>query len=625
MAKRNPLIGVPPNVLYDLRRARWKARTDLGWLCREILGYADVSDDDYQSLTVPKNLHKPLIDILQKFPVPTTEQFEQNDRLVNGEWQYTPIVPIMALEGKRRTLILDSRGHLKTTINSMAHTIQWILNYPEIAILMFMSSDTKAADVLGEIKQHFQYNDRFRRLFPEHCPQKSVGDWGTMQRFTTEARPAWVIRREPTVMTASVEKGAAGYHVDVIKFCDIVDENNIQGNGIENVRKKFDISINLLVGPRYWMDVEGTRYHFGDTYGKIIERQLDLEPEKRDYNIFVRGSYKRDVPEGEKFTPEELKRPFLLDSEGKRIPWWPERFPLEFLESQEKDDPWLFACQRLNSPNLNVEGATPFPIDASFPKKIRRTDFEQNVRVAYKEICVDLAETDNPRSNYTCITVGTVAQDGRLYVEEIVHGKFLADKAVSLIFSTAMKHYRHLKCIKVEKSSYYRGLQPSLLRVLDTQYRPKGINFTFEELQRGNRTSKADRIHKMIQPWYKKGDLIFLDDIDPKAWTHLLKEMEQFPASATDDILDTISDFLMDKEYFGREAPRGNPYLIRRDGFGHTIDSPGLGRLFKQVQNEVMDRWLRIDDPSDPNYLAPTGKGDTQSFFVNPGFGALPK
>jgi hypothetical protein len=81
----------------------------------------------------------------------------------------------------------------------------------------------------------------------------------------------------------------------------------------------------------------------------------------------------------------------------------------------------------------------------------------------------------------------------------------------------------------------------------------------------------------------------------------------------------------MDKEYFGREAPRGNPYLIRRDGFGHTIDSPGLGRLFKQVQNEAMDRWLRIDDPSDPNYLATTGKGNTQSFFVNPGFDALPK
>jgi len=89
--------------LRKLKLARWRARTDLLWLCNEILGYKDVSN----------RVHGPLLGRLQKFPKPTEQQLEENDVFSHGKWTYTPLVPMMELGGKRRLLILDSRGCLK--------------------------------------------------------------------------------------------------------------------------------------------------------------------------------------------------------------------------------------------------------------------------------------------------------------------------------------------------------------------------------------------------------------------------------------------------------------------------------------------------------------------------------
>lgn len=595
-----------PELYRDIRKARWKCRTDLGYLCRVVLNYPDVSDSNGGPWHA---IHQPLIDKVQHFPRPTAAQFEVNDVLLNGKWSYEPLVPIIDLKGKRRRLVLDSRSFLKTTINSIAHTIQWIINYPDIAIMLMMAADERAKLVLGEIKGHFQYNKRFRELFPEHCPQRRLDDFGTANAFTTEARKNKGVPKEPTVMTGSIEKGAAGLHFHVVKFSDIVDEKNISGTGLEAVRKGFDISHNLLINPRYWIDVEGTRYHFADTYGKIIDRELVKPIEEREYEMFIRGVF---IKKDETYTPEDYKKPYALDDKGKRISRWPENFPLNLLESKEKDDPWIFSCQMLNSPAMNVEGAAPFPVNERFPKTITREDFNNNVRVAYKEICVDFASTNNDRSNFTCITVGTIDHRGRLYIEEIKWGKWLANQAIDNLFAVAQKHSRHLRHITIEESEYQRGLMPTIERKMEF-YRNAGYNFNFNYIKRGNRQAKNDRIYKALQPWYagividNKGSrevsLRFLEDIDELAWKHLIKELEEFPASESDDIMDTLADFLTGKEYFGREVVRAIPGVLPRDESGMVIHgTPEVNRIFKAVQNREIDRLYDLQNPFSDEY-----------------------
>lgn len=598
-----PLKNISDRTHYDLRVARWKARTDLGWLCREILDYKDVSNNGQGTA---HDLHTPLINNLQQFRKPTQEQFDKNDILVNGKWEYTPLCDMLELEGKRRKLILDSRSFLKTTVNCISHSIQWILNYPDISMLLLMGSSDRATLVLNELKNHFKYNDKFRRLFPDYVPHKNIEDFGTADKLYIPKRGS--LRKEPTIMTGSIEKGAASLHFHVIKFSDIVDENNVQGNGLSMVLEKFDVSLNLLISPEYWIDVEGTRYKFGDTYGKILDREEDRKQKGKEpnYDVFVRGCFIRDVPGGEKFTPEEQKRPFKRDAEGKRISRWPHRFSTEWLEDEAENNPWQFACQKLNSPAEGVDNTRTFPVNINFPKKIRRKDYEQNVRVAYKEICVDLAETANQRSNYTAIVVGAVAQDGKLYIEEIHWGRWLADQVCNVIFNVAMRHRHTLRHIKIEKTGYLRGLMPTIQRELDTKYRPRGIDFEILEITRSSGTKKEDRIGLSLQPWYKNDWLRFVVDMDEDdhqiitpAWTRLLRELQEFPASETDDILDALADFLSEKEYFGREQARPNPNLIipKRNPQTHLIEDPSaVNQIFTRVQRNAFDKWLHIEE-----------------------------
>lgn len=334
-------LNLSSGELLAWRKARWLARFDLVYLCNEILGYVDVST----------KVHGGLIRTLQDFPKPTRDQFEQNDQYVGNKWIYKPIYTLkefVALGGKKRRLILDSRGHLKTTINCQAHTIQWLLNYPDAAIHIIQSNLDKGNMIVDEIRDHFRYNPKLRQVFPELCPQKSINDFGKVGQF--DIRKLYDItsmRKEPSVLAGSIDKGTAGLHFDVMKFSDIVDPNNCFGDQLEKVAKSFYMAENLLVAPSYWIDVEGTRYNFGDVYGKIIDSYEKAKAQNREpeYLMYVRACFERDTgKESPKYIPEEQALPFKKDENGKRVPVWGERFPLQKLEEMERTDPTIFSC-----------------------------------------------------------------------------------------------------------------------------------------------------------------------------------------------------------------------------------------------------------------------------------------
>ncbi len=517
---------------------RWRARTDLEWLCREVLGFEDVS----------RNLHAGLLDVLQKFPKPTREQFEENDKYIGKKWIYKPVKPLKELLCSKKTLILDFRGSLKSTINLVAHTIQWIINYPDITLLVVQANTDKAKLVLREIKAHFTGNVKFRELFPEHCPQKKIFDWGTQEAFDTEARPPSSTRKESTVMIASIDKGVAGMHFDVIKFSDIVEENNsqdvIQANRIYN---NFLLMHDLLVSPMFWIDVEGTRYNFGDAYGKIIDDQKKLPPEQRTWDFYINAVFIRDVDGPRTYGPEEMEAPFKKDADGNYISRWPERHPLKGLLEKQRNNPYIFSCQQLNAPVSSADGRNIFPVDDKYPTWITEEQF-QNVRQEYTQIVVDTGETDTKRSDPSAITVGTWDSAGRLYIKQIYHGKFKTDELITLIVKACKLHKP--RYLDIEETSYVRGLKASLQRALARA----GVYVALRFLKRDNQKSKKERIELTLQPWYKEGWIRFLNTLQAKQ--EMLQEFDRFPLGAHDDILDTLADFFQNKDFFGRESPR---------------------------------------------------------------------
>ena len=95
-----------------LAKVRWnrhEARTNLMFLMQKILGYKDVEPE----------VHGPIIDALPRFR-------GGRDEWTTTGWTYTPTVPLWEQRGKRKRLIMDPRGHLKTSVIAQAGSIQWI-------------------------------------------------------------------------------------------------------------------------------------------------------------------------------------------------------------------------------------------------------------------------------------------------------------------------------------------------------------------------------------------------------------------------------------------------------------------------------------------------------------------
>lgn len=598
------LLG--PAEIARWRRNRWRARTDLVWLCNTVLNMPDVSWD----------VQGPFIEKLQKFPEPASlEESEKHDHFTGSKWEYRPLTPLYDLPGGRRVLILDPRGHLKTSCNIVAHTLQWILNYPDIAVLVVQSTNKKAEDFVFEVKQHFQVNPGFRALFPEHCPQDKVFDWGTRSEFTTEARSKGYIRKEATVMTASIDKGISGYHYDVMKFTDIVEANNSgTPEQCEAVIRSFVTMENLLVRPDSWIDIEGTLYHHSDLYCQTMERELEKEEHARRWNIHIRSCYKRKRPDGQpqKFIFDEINLPFELDEsvpapkdpkrdpDLRRIPWFPARFPVHELESRRLDPLRNadFNMQMLNNPTTSDDSPFPWEPNRGFPRIIPRNKFDLLVRIAYYEASVDTAYTTGKRSKFTAIPVVGWGEDGLPYIVEIVHKRLNPDQVIAEVLRVNAK-YRP-RAVKMEKIALNAGLMTGFRREEDMHPGNPEYHVPFVEIPRENDQRKTERILETLQPWYANKNIVFVDNCvcervgkceycETMEW--MRKEMTKFPLYEFNDILDALSDLFQERDWFGRERPRIRPG-----------EKAPLSYRVRALQR-AWDLWLGIEDDQ-PGALA---------------------
>src|SRR5215472_3596665 len=489
----------------NAKKVRHMARTNLLYLCRELLGYKDVSRD----------VHGEILAHLQKFKG-GTETVDDN-----GIVTYVPNCPIQDMEGSRNNLILFPRGHFKTTIITIAHTIQWIINYPDIRVALSMAIGDQTQKVMKELKGHFQYNPLFRKYFADCCPPaKKAGDWGNMEEFTIPARRKH--RKEPTVCLITIGKVIAGSHYDVIKHSDLVDENNVKTpNQIADVISHFGHMDPLLerypsddpTKPRQgWQDVEGTRYDFGDLYGLLLK--------SNEYKSLIRSAYKADGTsiDMRRFPPAELER----------------------IKRKPEMTPYIFSCQYQNQP-IPPEGGLCDPKDVVFISRKIINDILPSLRI---HVTIDLHGMDpaSKNSDFTAINVHGFDRDGRLYILDLRHGRFTPEEVIREIFDV----YRRWRPIdfKIEKEAHARVLLPFLQREASKRQQfPVMV-----PIKRDNRTSKQQRI-KGLQPWFRGKIVRFAEDLPSRQ--AILLEIAQFPSESAgchDDILDTLADAMQNQE-----------------------------------------------------------------------------
>jgi hypothetical protein len=177
-------------------------------------------------------------------------------------------------------LDLWSREHYKSSIITQGGIIQEIINDPEITIGIFSFNRPTAQAFLRQIQRELETNETLKTLFPDifwQEPRREAQQWAqdkglVVKRVTNP--------KEATVEAWGLVEGApTSKHFRLRVYDDIVTRESVTTpEMIRKVTSAWELSDNLgAVDPetgtyRRWH--AGTRYHFGDTYGIMIERQM---------------------------------------------------------------------------------------------------------------------------------------------------------------------------------------------------------------------------------------------------------------------------------------------------------------------------------------------------------------
>lgn len=419
----------------ELAALRYKCQTDLYWFCKEILGYKDMTE----------SVHKPICDTYLKLD-PARGIFNQS-------------------ETKAR-LILAPRGCFKTSVDIGA-IIQLIITFPDIRILILTGKQDLAWRMVREIKQHLQTNTALRELFPEHCPPKDA-KFGSDNEFTTPARKK--ILREPTVSSSTIESVNAGSHFEVICLDDCQNEiNSSTPAQCLKVIEAFD-GTEYLLEPQGYRLINGTRYKPYDLYGRLLEREASLkaeyeadpentEPYESDLKYTVLSAWY--VKKDRQLLKDE-NGTFILHKDDVDL-LFPERLSFRDLYKKYRKNPTAFACQMLNDPSQSTSDDRPFTDALIESHTIPYTQLPMP-SASNDFIMWDLAGANQENKaivDYSVGVVGRLDSQGRLYLIDMVRGKWDTTQLASQIVTLA-KNYPSAQYTCIEDMAGARYLEPTI-------------------------------------------------------------------------------------------------------------------------------------------------------------------
>lgn len=174
---------------------------------------------------------------------------------------------------------LWARAHGKSSLITTGGIIQEIIRDPEVTIAIFSVTKPLAQEFLAQIKNEFETNEDLKAIFADVLYENPRG------KGPNGERPAkWSLARGITVKRKGHPKEATveahglldgqptGRHYRRHYYDDIVTQDYLSEDQIRKTTARYELADNL--GTRDGVDkcIAGTRYHFGDTYGVILER-----------------------------------------------------------------------------------------------------------------------------------------------------------------------------------------------------------------------------------------------------------------------------------------------------------------------------------------------------------------
>lgn len=232
---------------------RWKMKTDLFFLTKEVLGFKDLSN----------SLHQAVCD-----------------------WLWTT-------RNERRRALIIPRGHYKTTIGTISRAIQHIINDPGVRIPIISGDKKFSVQTSDAIMHKIEESLELQRVFPEIFLPRSM-----VKNYSPWTKELWSIKRprlEPrggyTVDTLSPGSASTGRHYCSAYYDDLTTELNTRNEGqrqaiydvVDYVGKKLDTPsetswsknmetfIGTFYDPRDFLVGQALKGLAGKDYDRVLE------------------------------------------------------------------------------------------------------------------------------------------------------------------------------------------------------------------------------------------------------------------------------------------------------------------------------------------------------------------
>ncbi len=313
-----------------------------------------------------------------------------------------------------RTLLLFApRGGWKSTIDGI-DAVQWMLNCPDIRIMIITAFRPLAKTFLGEIKRYFYLPPRgtptaFQFLYPEYILSGVDGRSGEPIRCPA----ATMESKEPHLWITSMESSATGMRCDIRKADDIVDPKNSNDEELrQNLEYNFN-GTNDLVEPWGFTDIIGTRYFTDDYYGTRMKP--DDEGLVAPFS-FLSISAWYPKPEFAVKYAELLELPNGMSQVRKEMVdlWFPYKLSFEELRSillakKERNSSNVHKERSFRNQQLNIatDPAEVSELVIHFEREVLRSHTygkDAAPTSGYTLVTIDWAYSDNRTSDYSVLS-----------------------------------------------------------------------------------------------------------------------------------------------------------------------------------------------------------------------------
>jgi hypothetical protein len=451
--------------------------------------------------------------------------------------------------GQKLFMLLVPRACFKTTLGCEDLITLALKENPNLRSMIDCFGHGTSKKRLYGVKWQIENNEKLRDVVGDWKPDFKEDIWSNDQ-IVISARTKG--DKDPSVATGGVDKSMVGSHYDLIVADDLVNDINCRTK--DGRDKVYEHITNLLsiLEPNGTLVVIGTRWHWDDAYGRILEADKErsrqgLDPE---WNSLIRSCY---LPDGSLYFPEELTVSFLDDKRRRNA----STYAANFLNQPIADEDRTFT-----DIERHIEPFNFYTVGTKKNGLIRSDELQAPVYVtgAWDPAGVRASK----RSNKHGITVVGTDPDNHWWILDAQGIKGTPEYVINHVCDVIARYrISKLSCEDVQSQLLW-------LHLLTIELKKRSLYCELVEYSTGG-VPKAVRI-ELLQPKWSAGEIhLQPNQIDMR------KQFEDYNATFTEDHFD-ILDSLVQHMDISRPAKGGFEYSRNDD---NPID-PEIARFEKQ-------------------------------------------